>query len=155
MRMKSIYYYETMIGRIGIVSDNQYIYEITFNERDYPIKENELIKECYCQLDEYFQGKRFHFELPLYLYGTEFQKKVWRTLMMIPYGKTCSYLDIAVAIDNEKAVRAVGNANNKNKLPIVIPCHRVIGKNGKLVGYAGGLEKKEKLLELEREHGKS
>lgn len=132
------------------MGDDQYIYEITFNKRDIEIKENKLIRECYCQLEEYFDGKRKYFDIPLYIEGTDFQKKVWYALMDIPYGEVRSYKDIAIAINNEKAVRAVGNANNKNKIPIIIPCHRVIGINGKLVGYAGGLEIKEKLLELER-----
>ena len=99
---------------------------------------------------EYFNGERREFNLPIFIEGTDFQKKVWNALVNIPYGKTCSYKDIAIAIGNEKAVRAVGHANNKNKLPIVIPCHRVIGINGKLVGYAGGIDRKDKLLELEK-----
>ena len=102
-------------------------------------------------IHEYFAGKRKHFEFELELNGTVFQRKVWQALMQIPYGKTCSYKDIALAIDSPKAVRAVGGANNKNPLLILIPCHRVVGTNGKLVGYAGGLDKKEYLLALETE----
>jgi len=151
--MKYIYYYDTLIGEIGIVGDHEYIYEITFSRKDYPIQENALIKQCFQQIDEYLKGKRKVFDIPLYIEGTEFQKKVWHELLNIPYGKTRSYQDIAIAINNIKALRAVGHANNKNKLPIIIPCHRVIGKNGKLVGYAGGLEIKEKLLELEKKYG--
>lgn len=151
--MKSIYYYDTLIGKLGIVGDESFIYEISFFKRDYPIQENILIKKCYKQIEEYFNGKRKEFNLPLYIEGTDFQKKVWNTLLEIPYGQTRSYQDIAVMINNEKAVRAVGNANNKNKIPIIIPCHRVIGKNGHLVGYAGGLEVKEKLLGLEKKYG--
>lgn len=90
------------------------------------------------------------FDLPLDARGTEFQKKVWNELLRIPYGETKSYKDIAVAIGNEKACRAIGMANNKNPIPIIIPCHRVIGSNGKLVGYAGGLNVKEKLLNIEK-----
>lgn len=151
--MKSIFYYETYIGKIGIVSDNLYIYEISFYNKDYPIYETMLMKECISQILEYFDGKRKYFDIPIFVEGTDFQKKVWNTLIRIPYGKTCSYKDIASFIGNERAVRAVGNANNKNRLPILIPCHRVIGINGKLVGYAGGLDIKRKLLELERKYG--
>ena len=101
-------------------------------------------------MNEYFSGERKKFDLPLYFEGTEFQKSVWNELRKIPYGTTVSYKDIAEGINNEKAVRAVGNANNKNKIMIIVPCHRVIGKNGKLVGFAGGLDKKEFLLEHEK-----
>lgn len=151
--MKSIYYYDTLIGKLGIVGDDSFIYEISFFKEDYPIKENELIKKCYKQIEEYFHGQRKDFDVPLYIEGTDFQKKVWQELLHIPYGQTKSYQDIARSIHNEKAVRAVGHANNQNKIPIIIPCHRVIGKNGKLVGYAGGLDIKEKLLELEKKYG--
>lgn len=101
-------------------------------------------------MDEYFSGKRKKFDVSIVLEGTEFRKKVWKELMNIPYGETCSYKDIAIKIGNPKACRAVGGANNKNKIPIIIPCHRVIGTGGKLVGYAGGLHIKELLLENER-----
>lgn len=101
------------------------------------------------QLTEYFAGKRKVFDLPLEPYGTEFQKKVWQALMEIPYGRTCSYGEIAAKIGNPKASRAVGSANNKNPIAIVIPCHRVVGANGALVGYASGLQTKEALLKLE------
>lgn len=103
---------------------------------------------------EYFNGQRKSFDLPLNPKGTEFQKKVWNALLNIPYGSTCSYKDIAVNIGNEKACRAVGGANNKNPIFIIIPCHRVIGKNGSLVGYGGGLDIKLKLLELEQNNMK-
>lgn len=101
------------------------------------------------QLGEYFSGERTHFELPIAAKGTLFQQQVWGALMKIPYGETWSYQDIANEIDNPKAVRAVGLANGKNPISIIVPCHRVIGKNGKLTGYAGGIEIKEKLLQLE------
>ena len=94
------------------------------------------------QLDEYFAGSRKEFDIPLKLYGTEFQIKVWKALEVIPYGETKSYKDIAICIDNPKGCRAVGLANNRNPIPIIIPCHRVIGANGKLVGYGGGIDKK-------------
>ena len=109
-----------------------------------------ILIEAYTQLRAYFQGKRNHFDLPLEFYGTDFQKKVWAELLKIPYGETRSYLDIATAVGNPKAVRAVGAANGKNPISIIAPCHRVIGKNGQLVGFAGGLDVKDQLLKLER-----
>lgn len=100
-------------------------------------------------LKEYFSGTLHQFNVPLDLIGTEFQKKVWRALMEIPYGETCSYKEIALKINHPMAVRAIGMANNRNNIPIIIPCHRVIGADGSLVGYGGGLHIKEKLLLLE------
>lgn len=108
-----------------------------------------IIKETINQLTEYFEGKRKEFHLPLAPKGTPFQQKVWKALQEIPYGETRSYQDIAVAVGNPKGCRAVGMANNQNPIPIIIPCHRVIGKNGKMVGYGAGLDKKIKLLQLE------
>lgn len=104
------------------------------------------------QLKEYFKGKRKEFDISLDLVGTDFQKKVWKSLMQIPYGSTISYGEQAKRIGKPKAVRAVANANAKNKISIILPCHRVIGANGKLTGYGGGLWRKEKLLELEKQH---
>ena len=104
------------------------------------------------EIKEYLEGKRNSFDLPLEPEGTEFQKKAWNVLKEIPYGETRSYGEIAKLIGNEKASRAVGMANNKNPIMIMIPCHRVIGVNGKLVGYAGGLDVKEKLLNMEKNH---
>jgi methylated-DNA-[protein]-cysteine S-methyltransferase len=109
-----------------------------------------LIKEAARQLNEYFNGERKVFDLPLDLTGTSFQTKVWQELLKIPYGETKSYKDVAIAINNPKACRAVGMANNKNRIMIVVPCHRIIGSNKKLVGYAGGLKLKEQLLNLEK-----
>lgn len=105
-----------------------------------------ILCEAERQLGEYFAGTRTHFDLPLEARGSEFEKRVWRALAKIPYGKTRSYLDLAKAIGSPKACRAVGAANSKNPLPIVVPCHRVIGANGKLTGFAGGLERKATLL---------
>lgn len=112
-------------------------------------KETGLIRKAFGQLTEYFQGERQDFDLPLSPKGTEFQKKVWEALRQIPYGETRSYKQIAQSCGNEKACRAVGMANNRNPISIFIPCHRVIGANGKLVGYGGGLPVKELLLKLE------
>lgn len=116
------------------------------------LQTTELLSMATIQLDEYFQGKRTTFSLPFKLTGTPFQLVVWKELQNIPYGKTTSYKEIAQKINKPKACRAVGMANNKNPLPIIIPCHRVIGSNGKLIGYAGGLKLKNYLLELEKSH---
>lgn len=116
------------------------------------LQTTELLSMATIQLDEYFQGKRTTFSLPFKLTGTPFQLAVWKELQNIPYGQTTSYKEIAQKINKPKAYRAVGMANNKNPLPIIIPCHRVIGSNGKLIGYAGGLNLKNYLLELEKSH---
>lgn len=116
------------------------------------LQTTELLSMATIQLDEYFQGKRTTFSLPFKLIGTTFQLAVWKELQNIPYGQTTSYKEIAQKINKPKACRAVGMANNKNPLPIIIPCHRVIGSNGKLIGYAGGLKLKNYLLELEKSH---
>lgn len=107
------------------------------------------LEDCVHELKEYFEGKRTQFDLILNPEGTDFQKKVWDTLQTIPYGKTCSYLELAEQLGDIKAIRAVANANGRNPLWIVIPCHRVIGSDGSLTGYAGGLYRKQWLLELE------
>ena len=116
------------------------------------LQTTELLSMATIQLDEYFHGKRTTFSLPFKLTGTPFQLAVWKELQNIPYGQTTSYKEIAQKINKPKAYRAVGMANNKNPLPIIIPCHRVIGSNGKLIGYAGGLNLKNYLLELEKSH---
>ena len=109
-----------------------------------------ILNDAIVQLNEYFSGERKVFELPLAAKGTPFQQQVWQALTKIPFGETWSYQQIADEIGNPKAVRAVGLANGKNPISVVVPCHRVIGKNGKLTGYAGGVERKAKLLELEK-----
>jgi len=158
--MRYVYFYNTGIkelGTLGIgacedkITDLFFEYEIenVKKNKNYVIKETPLIKKAASQLFEYLNGKRMEFDLPLLKDGTDFQISVWNELLKIPYGETRSYKDIAVAINNEKAVRAVGMANNRNKISIFIPCHRVIGSNKKLVGYGGGLEIKEFLLNLE------
>ncbi len=116
-----------------------------------PVRDDAINSEAKRQLDEYFAGRRRSFDLPLDLYGTPFQHRVWQELTRIPYGETRTYKDLAVAIGAPKAVRAIGGANNRNPVPIVVPCHRVIGSNGALVGYGGGLPIKEFLLRLEAE----
>ncbi|MEH7390861.1 methylated-DNA--[protein]-cysteine S-methyltransferase [Bacillus sp. JJ1474] len=151
--------YESQIGVIEIIGTNKAISSILFSEKEK--KENFLktetppvVTECYNQLDEYFNGARRDFSFPFQFEGTDFQKTVWEALIAIPYAETGSYKDIALSIGNEKAIRAVGSANGKNKLSIIIPCHRVIGSNGKLTGYAGGLWRKEWLLQHERSSNK-
>jgi methylated-DNA-[protein]-cysteine S-methyltransferase len=113
---------------------------------------NPLLRQATRQLDAYFAGELREFDLPLDLQGTDFQKVVWRQLCRIPYGETRSYSDIAAAIHAPKAVRAVGAANGRNPIPIVVPCHRVIGAGGSLTGYGGGLPLKRLLLDLEARH---
>lgn len=155
--MYNIYFYETKIGRVGIAENGIGIVKFCFSKdipKDANIIETPLLKKANEQLQEYLVGKRKEFDLPLIMEGTEFQKKVWKALKEIPFGKTCSYKDIAIKIGNEKASRAVGMANNKNPILIFVPCHRVIGANGDLVGYAGGLDVKRKLLEMEKENDK-
>ena len=112
-------------------------------------KKHPILLETQKQLNEYFAGQRTQFDLPLDFEGTEFQKKIWQALLTIPFGETRSYKQIAEQVGNVKAVRAVGAANGKNPISIIAPCHRVVGANGKLVGFAGGLENKSILLELE------
>jgi methylated-DNA-[protein]-cysteine S-methyltransferase len=111
---------------------------------------NPVLLETARQLRAYFAGKAAAFDLPLDLAGTDFEKRVWHELLTIPYGETRTYAQIAAALGSPKAVRAVGAANGANPIPIVVPCHRVIGSNGKLVGYGGGLDLKRRLLDLER-----
>jgi len=110
----------------------------------------ECLMRAHKQLEEYFSGKRKKFDLKLNVSGTDFQKKVWKALQDIPYGETRTYQDIALAVGKPQACRAVGGANNKNKLPVIIPCHRVIGRDGSLVGFGSGLAIKEELLQLEK-----
>ena len=152
--MKSMFFYLTAIGEIGIAADDNAITEFYFAGNPIPtdltLYESPLIKEAATQLTEYLAGTRTTFTFPLAPQGTPFQLAVWQALQEIPYGETRSYKDIAVRIGKPKACRAVGMANNKNPLAIFIPCHRVIGSNGKLVGYGGGLGIKEKLLAMEK-----
>jgi methylated-DNA-[protein]-cysteine S-methyltransferase len=149
-------YYPSEIGLIKIVGDEASIKFLDFVEaeaQDSNINQADLprvISDCLAQLDEYFRGKRVEFSLKLDPEGTKFQKAVWRQLTTIPYGQTVSYLDIAKKVGDEKSGRAVGAANGQNPISIIIPCHRVIGSDGKLVGYGGGLWRKEWLLKHEK-----
>lgn len=151
---------KTPIGQLFIVEENKKLAHIFLNEksfREFQIqhslqnKKTALLTEAVSQLEEYFLGKRRQFDLPLNMQGTPFQQKVWQALCTIPYGETRSYQEIAIQICHSKAVRAVGQANKANALPIIIPCHRVIGKNKRLTGYAGRqIDKKAFLLDLEK-----
>lgn len=155
--MKYISLLKTKIGELCIIEEENSLtnlYLPGFNiksiiNQDVQEVETDFIKLVKQELLEYFDKNRKGFSFKLNPYGTEFQKKVWNQLIKIPYGSTATYKEIAVAIGNENACRAVGLANNKNPIPIAIPCHRVIGSSGKLVGYAGGLELKKTLLEIE------
>ena len=147
--------YPSPIGVVEITGTEQGIVSLYFSEREQPLYEvdvdtPQVLKDALRELDEYFKGQRMEFTVPCLSSGTDFQQKVWAALPAIPYGETASYRDIARAVGNEKSVRAVGNANSKNKISIIIPCHRIIGSNGKLTGYAGSLTRKEWLLKHEQ-----
>lgn len=139
------------LGFTKIVGDEDGITSIYILDSDEKTTDiiPEVLEDCAHQLREYFEGKRTQFDLQINLEGTEFQKKVWHQLQTIPYGKTISYLQLSQQLGDVKAIRAVANANGKNPLWIVIPCHRVIGSDGSLTGYAGGLHRKQWLLEHE------
>ncbi len=152
--MKSIFFYQTDLGEIGIIESGNAITNLFLQRKHIPrdavVFETEILKEAGRQLQDYLAGKLRDFTLPLAPAGTEFMLRVWESLRAIPYGQTRSYQEIAQSVGNKKASRAVGLANNRNPIPIFIPCHRVIGANGKLIGYGGGLEIKAYLLELEK-----
>lgn len=145
-------YYQSPLGLLEISADEGGITSLYFvDEKTKPIaKNNELLKEAVIQLEEYFNGIRKEFGLKLNPQGTDFQKKVWTELLNVPFGKTNSYLDLSKKLGDAYAVRAVGNANGSNPISIIVPCHRIIGNNGKLVGYGGGLWRKEWLLNHEK-----
>lgn len=138
------------LGNLKITASEKGICGIAYTAENLCRSEDPLLIKTELQLQEYFEGRRKTFDLPLDLQGTEFQKRVWQALLEIPWGETRSYSDIAAAAGNAAAVRAVGMANHVNPAVIVVPCHRVIGKNGSLTGYGGGLERKQFLLNLER-----
>ena len=152
MKEEHIAFYRSEIGWIKISGAEEGIRSLYFVEDDevWNSKPHPSLQECLRQLEEYFQGKRQSFSLKLLPEGTEFQKKVWKQLLTVPYGKTASYQDIAAALGDKNAVRAVGSANGKNPISIIVPCHRVIGRNGNLIGYGGGVWRKEWLLKHEK-----
>lgn len=151
-----VHYMDSVLGRLTLSSDGEALTGLVFEEERHPQDRSAAVEEAVPvlldaerQILEYLGGWRKSFDLPIRPQGTEFQQRVWGKLCEIPYGETISYLQLAVRVGNEKAVRAVGLANGKNPISIVVPCHRVIGADGKLVGYGGGVWRKEKLLELE------
>ena len=152
-------YYQSPIGLIGMGVTGGFLTRANFVQQspesghfqsDTVSNSSTLLKDACRQLDEYFEGRRQKFDLALKPHGTDFQLSAWESLFQIPYGETRSYLQQAESISNPKAIRAIGQANSKNPISIIIPCHRVIGKNGSLTGYAGGLDRKNRLLEMEQ-----
>ncbi len=148
---------ETPLGILEITANDEFVCAVNFRDsskrKTSPLPESERKPEvlllCISELEEYFEGKRKEFTVPIQQVGTEFQQNVWEKLTTIPYAKTISYLELSRKIGNEKAIRAVGTTNGKNQISIIVPCHRVIGSNGTLVGYAGELWRKKWLLEHE------
>lgn len=165
-----IQYYKTKIGELVLGSYDSKLCLLDFRYRKmrfavdnrlkktlnakFVVQDNKILKETRRQITEYFMAERKIFNLPILSVGSDFQKQVWNALLKIKYGETASYLDIAKYIGNEKAVRAVASANGANAIAIIIPCHRIIGSNGELVGYGGGLPIKKRLLNLEEKHSK-
>ena len=155
--MNLITYYESPLGPVKIQASHDAVTSVVLcdkRESD-SCGDSPILQECVRQLDEYFNGKRKDFDLPIKQQGTAFQQNVWNVLADIPFGKTVSYGDVAKKLNAPKASRAVGAANGKNKVWIIIPCHRVIGANGTLTGYAGGLDRKKWLLEHEAKFWKN
>jgi methylated-DNA-[protein]-cysteine S-methyltransferase len=158
--MQLVYMYmDSPVGALKLVAHDHALVAVMWDNEDHKrVRLAELIEDhqhpmllrVKKQLEQYFAGQRQQFDLPLDFKGTDFQQQVWQTLLTIPYGETRSYKEIAVQIGNEKAVRAVGAANGKNPISIIAPCHRVIGSSGALVGFAGGLDKKQILLNIEQ-----
>ena len=154
MKTKFVTYLKYPTGEIKITADEEFVNSILFVFDDTEMEEenlNSVLKECKVQLSQYFSGKRKEFDIPIKQEGTEFQKKVWDELLKIPYGKTVSYNFIAESLGDKKSIRAVGAANGKNQISILVPCHRVMGSDGSLTGYAGGLWRKKWLLNHEKE----
>tara|TARA_B100001146_G_scaffold225257_1_gene249088 strand:+ start:10557 stop:11033 length:477 start_codon:yes stop_codon:yes gene_type:complete len=146
------YSFETPIGPLTVSGDSQGVQSVVFSEEQDITSEDTVpvtLKDAVVQLQEYFSGQRTAFNLKLNPEGTAFQKKVWQELQSISFGKTCSYQEIANKLGDPKVIRAAASANGKNPIAIIIPCHRVIGSDGSLTGYAGGLHRKKWLLELE------
>jgi methylated-DNA-[protein]-cysteine S-methyltransferase len=164
----NIQYYKTRIGELILGSFDRKLCLLDFRYRrmrttvDKRIKvglkaefieqDDEILWKARKQLDEYLDGDRTCFDISILMVGSDFQKHVWKALMQVPYGKTASYLDLAKTICNEKAVRAVAGANGANSIAVIIPCHRIVGSNGELVGYGGGIPVKKRLLKLEHEN---
>jgi methylated-DNA-[protein]-cysteine S-methyltransferase len=150
-----VYMEHPVLGNIEICEEISGISSIDFVEKRETEIISSLVIQCREELEEYFNGDRNFFSIRLDIKGTDFQKKCWRILKETPYGEVISYSEQAEKLGNQKGARAVGGANGKNPIAIIVPCHRVVGKNGKLTGYAGGLWRKKYLLELERDNKKS
>ena len=150
-------YYNSPVGWLKIKTDNSSLIAVSFSDKEGKSTEHTpaVMQETIRQLNEYFEGTRKSFEINLAPAGTDFQRKIWKLVEQVPFGETTSYLDIAISSGSEKNTRAVGLANGKNPIPVIVPCHRIIGTNGKLTGYAGGLERKRWLLLHEQKHSKS
>ncbi len=147
--LKTIYY-NSPLGLIEIQATEEGVRSVNFaDEKIFTEVKNEMNTLAFQQLEEYFNKKRTVFDVPLDFDGTDFQKRVWSELVKVPFGKTKSYMDISRALGDVKAIRAVGMANGSNKIAIIVPCHRIIGSDGSLTGYAGGLHRKKWLLEFE------
>lgn len=165
-----IQYHKTKIGELVLGSYDSKLCLLDFRYRKmrfavdnrlkktlnakFVVQDNKILKETRKQITEYLRAERKTFDLPILSVGSDFQKQVWEALLKINYGETASYLDIAKYIGNEKAVRAVASANGANAIAVIIPCHRIIGSDGELVGYGGGLPIKKRLLNLEEKHSK-
>jgi methylated-DNA-[protein]-cysteine S-methyltransferase len=155
MQSPYLTYYSSPIGLIEISGTDQAISTVQFVEIKDRLESEQLpavLTDCIHQLKEYFGGSRKQFEVAINLQGTEFQRQVWQELTTIAYGRTTTYMALARKFNNPNAVRAIGNSNSKNHLCLLLPCHRVVGSDGKLVGYAGGLWRKQWLLEHEQKH---
>jgi methylated-DNA-[protein]-cysteine S-methyltransferase len=148
--------YNSLLGWLKLTSNSKSLLSVSFEEKEGNGSSEipAILKKSIQQLDEYFNGSRNTFDLQLSPEGTEFQQKIWKLVTSVPYGETTTYLDIAIRSGSEKNTRAVGLAIGKNPIPIIIPCHRIIGSNGKLTGYAGGLERKKWLLLHEQQNSK-
>ncbi|WP_367575387.1 methylated-DNA--[protein]-cysteine S-methyltransferase [Neglectibacter caecimuris] len=153
--MKRMRWVDSPIGALRLAEEDGALTELLFGRREDSRQRDDspVLLQAEVQLGEYFAGKRREFTVPLSPRGTEFQRRVWNALLTIPYGETRSYGEIAILAESPKAFRAVGSANHNNPISILIPCHRVIGKNGSLTGYGGGMEAKQFLLELEKGNG--
>lgn len=148
------------VGDLYLVASTDVVFGVFWKEQKIAAEvaqspQSRLLDQVEQQIEEYLNGERKQFDLPLELEGTEFQKRVWQELTRIPYGKTCSYKELAKKLNDENASRAVGTANGKNPISLIVPCHRVITSSGELGGYAGGLPAKEKLLSLEKQVSRS
>ncbi len=147
-------YYESPVGLLKIGGTEHYITELSFLDNSHQLTYgvpgiSDILHQCTEQLIEFFQGRRRAFNIPIHQEGTDFQQRVWSELMQIPFGKTISYLDLAKKMGDPKATRAVAGSNGKNKIAIIVPCHRVIGTDKSLVGYSGGMQRKKWLLQHE------